>query len=90
MNPPPTSTTTAAPEVHGHEVIAMILESARSYTRQSLAEAIVARFGPDTRFFTCSASGMDAQAMVAFLESRGKFMPLEDGFTINPDRVCSH
>lgn len=77
-------------EIHGHEVIAMILGSARSYTRQSLAEAIVAHFGADTRFFTCSASGMDANAMVAFLESRGKFMPLDGGFTINPERVCSH
>lgn len=77
-------------EIHGHEVIAMILESSHSYTRESLAEAIVARFGSDTRFFTCSASGMDAATLVAFLESRGKFMPLDDGFTINPDRVCSH
>lgn len=77
-------------EIHGHEVIALILESPQPYTRASLAEAIAARFGPDARFFTCSAAGMDAAAMIDFLESRGKFMPLDGGFTINPDRVCSH
>lgn len=68
----------------------MILESKQSYTRESLARAIIARFGPDTRFFTCSAAGMTAPEIVQFLESRGKFMPSGDGFTINPGRVCQH
>ncbi len=77
-------------EIHGHEVIALMLESSQSYTRESLAQAIVTRFGPDTRFFTCSAAGMDAPAMVAFLEERGKFRPHGDGFTVDPDRVCAH
>jgi probable metal-binding protein len=77
-------------EVHGHEVIAMILESQQAYTRESLARGIVDRFGAETRFFTCSAAGMTAPELVQFLESRGKFMPLADGFTIDPDRVCQH
>ncbi len=77
-------------EVHGHEVIAMILASRQPYSRESLTAAILARFGPAARFYTCSASGMSAAGLVAFLEEHGKFMPYEDGFTVDPARVCSH
>jgi probable metal-binding protein len=77
-------------QVHGHEVIAMIYESKQAYTRESLTAAIIARFGADTRFHTCSAEGMTAPEMVTFLEERGKFMPVDGGFTIDPSRVCSH
>jgi len=77
-------------EVHGHEVIAMILESQQPYSRDSLAAAIHTRFGPDVRFFTCSASGMNAAELIGFLEERGKFMPVDGGFTVDPARVCSH
>lgn len=84
------SNTPTSPEVHAHEVIAMIIRSGEAYTRESLAAAIVAHFGADTRFFSCSADGMDATAMVQFLEERGKFMPVEGGVTIDPSRVCSH
>jgi len=79
-----------ASEVHGHEVIAMILGSKKPYSRESLTAAIISRFGPDVRFYTCSAAGMDAAGLVAFLEEKGKFMPFEGGFTVDPERVCSH
>jgi probable metal-binding protein len=91
MNPSATAPAQPAPtSIHGHEVIAMIYESKQAYTRESLAAAIVARFGADTRFFTCSAEGMTAPELVTFLEERGKFMPMDGGFTINPARVCQH
>lgn len=78
-------------QVHGHEVIEMMMTAPQPYaTRESLAAAIIARFGAETRFHTCSAEGMTATELVAFLESRGKFMPAGDGFAINPERVCQH
>ncbi len=77
-------------EIHGHDVIDMILESPVAYTRESLTAAIITRFGAETRFHTCSAAGMTADDLVAFLAARGKFMPLDDGFTVDPARVCSH
>jgi probable metal-binding protein len=76
--------------VHGHEVIAMVLESRQAYTRESLAAAIIARFGADTRFHTCSAAGMTAAELVGFLEDHGKFMPYNGGISIDPARICSH
>jgi len=77
-------------EVHGHDVIAMICESPHAYTRKSLITAIHARFGTEARFHTCSASGMDAAELVQFLAARGKFMLVDGGFTVDPERVCQH
>jgi probable metal-binding protein len=77
-------------QVHGHEVIEMMMTATQPFTRESLAGAILDRFGADARFHTCSAEGMTAVELVAFLESRGKFMPAGAGFAINPENVCQH
>ncbi|HVS54247.1 MAG TPA: YecH family metal-binding protein [Opitutaceae bacterium] len=79
-----------SPQVHGHEVIAMMLESRSAYTRESLAAAIVARFGADARFHTCSADGMTAPELIDFLAARGKFQPAGEGFALDPAQVCAH
>ncbi len=76
--------------IHGHEVMHMMMESGAAYTVASLREAIEARFGPTTRFHTCSAENMTAEELVAFLAARGKFVPVGEGFTTGPDRMCSH
>ena len=76
--------------IHGHEVMHMMMESGASYTVASLRAAIEARFGPTARFHTCSAENMTAEELVAFLAARGKFVPVGEGFTTGPDRMCSH
>ena len=73
---------------HGHEVLEMM--QGHSYTEKSLLEAIIAKFGPDERFYTCSADNLTAQGLIDFLKERGKFMPLEDGFTVDGSKVCQH
>ncbi|HVU32093.1 MAG TPA: YecH family metal-binding protein [Opitutaceae bacterium] len=83
-------TDASSDEVHGHEVISMIMHADTAYTRESLAAAIRMNFGPTTRFYTCSASGLNPEELIAFLEERGKFIPREGGITIDPDRVCRH
>ena len=77
-------------QVHGHDVIAMMRESDQSFTRESLVAAILTRFGPEARFFTCSAEGMTAEELVEFLATRQKFIPAGEGFVVNPNRVCQH
>lgn len=76
--------------VHGHEVLNMMLESAEQYSQLSLVEAINTRFGDDARFHTCSASEMTATELVAFLASRGKFIPAEEGFSTHESKICNH
>ena len=76
--------------IHGHEVLNMMLESGERYSQKSLVEAIAARFGDEARFHTCSASEMTAAELVAFLASRGKFIPAEDGFSTHEIKICNH
>ena len=77
-------------QIHGHDVIAMMTEASQPFTRASLKAAIIARFGADARFHTCSAEGMDADGIIDFLQARGKFLPGADGLAIDPAKVCNH
>lgn len=78
-------------KIHGHEVMKMMLESGREYTRESLRTAILDTFGSRARFYTCSAEGMTAEQLIAFFEARGKFLPSDRG-GLRPDRdkICDH
>ena len=77
-------------EIHAHEVMHLMLERGEAFSRESLARAIVERFGADARFFTCSADGMDVEGVIDFLESRGKFVPQGAGFNTLRTRICNH
>lgn len=76
--------------IHGHEVLNMMIESGEQYTEQSLVAAIQARFGAAERFHTCSAEGMTAGELVAFLAARGKFIPAAEGFSTHESKICRH
>ena len=77
-------------EIHAHEIMHMMLEHGDGFSRDSLANAIVERFGPEARFYSCSQSDMDVQGVIDFLESRGKFVPSEGGFNTAKEKICSH
>ena len=70
--------------IHGHEVLNMMIESGEQYTHASLEAAIKARFGEQARFHTCSAEGMTAGELVAFLA------PSEEGFSTDQSKICRH
>lgn len=76
--------------IHGHEVLQMMLASGRAYTRESLVNEVLGKFGPEARFHTCSAEDLTAAQLVDFLEAKGKFVPQEGGFQTAPDRICRH
>lgn len=76
-------------DIHGHEVMHMMLETGASYDETSLEQAIIDRFGPDARFCTCSASGLTANGIVQFLAEREKFVSSGDGFTTSPGKICN-
>jgi probable metal-binding protein len=77
-------------QIHGHEVLKMMLASGKTYTKQSLTEEIGTRFGTDTRFCTCSAENLTPAELVEFLESRGKFVPQGEGLQTSADLICRH
>lgn len=74
--------------LHAHEVLHMM--EGNSYSESSLKEAIIGKFGKDQRFYACSAEDMDVDRLILFLKERGKFMPAEEGFTVDMTKVCSH
>jgi len=77
-------------QIHGHEVMQMMVDSGKSYTRSSLLTDIVAKFGPNSRFFTCSAADLTPEGIIDFLEAKGKFLAREEGFQTSADLICKH
>jgi probable metal-binding protein len=78
------------PAIHGHEVMRMMIESGKVYTRDSLRAAIVERFGKEARFYTCAADSMTPDELIAFLRARGKFLDDAGGFTTDERKICDH
>jgi probable metal-binding protein len=77
-------------DIHAHEVMQMMLEQDEVFSRESLTQAIIERFGAAAKFCSCSASGMEVDAVIDFLESRGKFVARDDGFNTAQDKICNH
>ena len=77
-------------QIHGHEVMRMMLDSGSAYTRQTLRQAIIDRFGAEARFFTCSAENLTAEGLIEFLAERGKFVPGAAGFNTASTKMCHH
>lgn len=77
-------------EIHAHEVMRLMLELDTGFSRESLGQAIKERFGADAKFHSCSQDGMGVDAVIDFLESRGKFVARGDGFNTAQDKICNH
>ena len=77
-------------QIHGHELIDMMLQAGKAYTRSSLLTDIVANFGSAARFYTCSAQNLSPDGLIDFLQAKGKFVPFEEGFQTSPELVCKH
>lgn len=74
--------------LHAHEVLHMM--EGNTYSEPSLREAIIKRFGKEQRFHACSAENMSIDELIVFLKFKGKFKPLDDGFTVDITKVCDH
>ena len=57
------------PRVHGHDVMAMMLEAGRPFGHDELVAVVIDRFGPSARFHKCSAQDLTAAEIVDFLLS---------------------
>ena len=77
-------------QIHGHEVMEMMINSQKAYTEASLKADIDAKFGEQARFYVCTAANMDSAELVQCLKGKGKFIPAEGGFTTGRSHVCSH
>ncbi|HEY4466573.1 MAG TPA: YecH family metal-binding protein [Klebsiella sp.] len=76
--------------IHGHEVLQMMIASGQSYTVATLEAAIIARFGKEARFHTCSEENLSVAELVAFLQKKGKFIAADEGFRTHESKICRH
>ena len=75
-------------QLHAHEVLHMM--EGNSYSESSLREAIIKKFGSQQRFYAVSYTHLTLDTLIEFLKMKGKFMPVEDGFTVDITKVCKH
>ncbi|GGP40364.1 hypothetical protein GCM10009347_05200 [Shewanella algicola] len=76
--------------IHGHQVMQMMLEHGAALTKQQLKNMMHTTFGADTCYHTCSATEMDADMLITFLENKGKFIDSDSGITTAADKICNH
>ncbi len=77
-------------EIHGHEVLEMMIESGHPYSNKSLEQAISLKFGSTARFFICSGGGMSANELIEALWAKGKFTGTTESFVFDPANRCNH
>lgn len=77
-------------DTHVHEIMAMMMESGKVYTRESLKREIIDTFGVNATYCSCSRNVMTPDEAIDFLEARGKFILSKEGFYTDESRKCSH
>ena len=77
-------------EIHGHEVLEMMIASGIQYSVKSLIEAIDEKFGTEARFYICSGGGMTAAQLIETLRAKGKFAGTPESFIFDTSKRCNH
>lgn len=77
-------------QIHGHEVLNLMIASGEIYSRDSLRDAIHSSFGEKARFYICSRDRMSAEELIEELWKKGKFTGTPDAFTFDPTQRCNH
>jgi probable metal-binding protein len=77
-------------EIHGHEVLEMMIASGLSYSNESLKAAIDLKFGPDARFYICSRANMTASELIKTLWAKEKFTGTPESYVFEPANRCKH
>lgn len=74
--------------IHGHEVMAMMTKSGKTYTRSELNKEVDATFGADSRFHTCHDSCLTTDELINFLVSKGKCIETAQGVKMSGVNAC--
>ena len=76
--------------VHGHQVMELMLTLGKAITKEELKVLMHQHFGESVRYHTCSASEMNADALIELLAKKGKFIESAAGIETAANRICSH
>lgn len=74
--------------IHGHQVMEMMAESDKAFSKQALKVAIASQFGEDARFHTCTSNDLTSEDLIDFLASKGKFIESAEGLSMAKEHIC--
>jgi len=79
-----------AEQIHGHEVLEMMIASGIQYSVASLEAAIHEKCGTEARFHICSGGGMTASQLIETLWAKVKFAGTPEAFAFDTSKRCNH
>ncbi len=77
------------PDIHGHEILRLVLAAPQGLARAELVGQAQQRFGAAARYRTCSTQGMTLEELLAFLLSRGKLVERESRLVADAGQMCA-
>lgn len=77
-------------QIHGHEVIDVVMAHPEGISMADLAQAVARRIGHNVRFFTCSAENMSLPELLSFLADRDKVQLRGDLVFPGGSKACNH
>jgi len=75
--------------IHGHEIMRLMIEANPAYTRETLQQAVVQKYGEDVRFHACEGKDMTLDGLLEYLDSRGKLAEKDGQLGIETGQMCS-
>lgn len=77
-------------EIHAHDVLAIIDASGGLYDEAGLEAKLHETYGSGCSYYACSASGMDAAALIAFLFRKEKITNRSGRLFLSRANPCGH
>ncbi len=77
-------------DIHGHEILALVAQADPPLTLQALQAGVIAHWGADARFCTCSVAGMTLDELLHFLIAHGKIVTRNHLLATDPAKICQH
>ena len=75
-------------EIHGHQILTLLMQASQPIDRESLTATVSERFGEGVTFCTCSEQGLSLDDLLTFLLSKGKILEEGTGLIGNPAMSC--
>lgn len=76
--------------VHGHDVMALMVAQGTAIIKPEFISLMGQKFGSATRYHTCSAVDLSAEALIQLLIAKGQFHETAEGIELVAGRKCEH
>lgn len=77
-------------QIHGHEVLKLIINHKIPIKTKELLDKIVASYGEKAKFYTCSEKNLNALELIQFLINKGKILKNNGMLSSELSKICTH